>query len=209
MSALPVVGMPAGFLREVRPRALGAEQVRRLVGAPEIAWLRDLGVEEVEARPYVLRPGVSRVADVAAVGREEVAALLRLVRQRRPVPRRRRVEGVDRQPDDDRDHGEEGEQAADPCHQRRDQHPLARVADPAARDAGRARTEGGRVLPALAFSVVSGHQLATGGGAIASATLRVSLRRRSGVSVKIVMPTFTIWTIPERTIIAPKIPRAM
>jgi hypothetical protein len=29
------------------------------------------------------------------------------------------------------------------------------------------------------------------------------------VLVKIVAPMLTIWTIPERTIIAPKIPRAM
>jgi hypothetical protein len=29
------------------------------------------------------------------------------------------------------------------------------------------------------------------------------------VFVKIVMPMLTIWTIPETTIIAPKIPRAM
>ena len=47
------------------------------------------------------------------------------------------------------------------------------------------------------------------GGATASATLRVSWRRRSFVSVKIVMTTFPIWTMPESTIIAPKIPRAM
>ena len=35
------------------------------------------------------------------------------------------------------------------------------------------------------------------------------MRRRSAVFVKIVIPIFTIWTIPESTIIAPKIPRAM
>ncbi len=47
------------------------------------------------------------------------------------------------------------------------------------------------------------------GGAIASATFSVSRRRRSWVFVKMVMPMLTIWTIPETTIIAPKIPRAM
>jgi hypothetical protein len=50
---------------------------------------------------------------------------------------------------------------------------------------------------------------ASTGGAIALATLSVSRRRRSIVFVQIVMPMFTIWTIPEMTIIAPKIPRAM
>ena len=41
--ALPVVGMPARLLREVGAGALGAEQVRRLVAAVEVARLRDLG----------------------------------------------------------------------------------------------------------------------------------------------------------------------
>ena len=106
---------------------------------------------------------------------------------------------MDRQPDDDEDDREEGEQAADPRHQRRDQHSLARVALPAARD--------GPTLLLLVLGLV-GHQFATGGGAIASATLSVSCRLRSAVLLKIVIPMFTICTIPERTIIAPKIPRA-
>jgi hypothetical protein len=76
---------------------------------------------------------------------------------------------------------------------------------PPARDSRRRATEVGRVLFPLAFA----HQLATGGGAIASATANVSRRRRSAVFVKIVIPMLTIWTIPESTIIAPKIPRAM
>ena len=106
---------------------------------------------------------------------------------------------MDRQPDDDRDHGEEGEQAPHAGHQRRDQHPLGRVAPPAARE--RRMT----VRPAVFVR----HQPTTGGGAIASATLKVSRRLRSAVFEKIVIPMFTIWTIPESTIIAPKIPRAM
>jgi hypothetical protein len=76
---------------------------------------------------------------------------------------------------------------------------------PSPRDAGCRSTEVGGVLFPLALA----HQLATGGGAIASATANVSRRRRSAVFVKIVIPMLTIWTIPESTIIAPKIPRAM
>ena len=41
--ALPVVGMPARLLRQIRAGALGAEQVRRLVAPVEVARLRDLG----------------------------------------------------------------------------------------------------------------------------------------------------------------------
>ena len=104
---------------------------------------------------------------------------------------------MDRQPHDDEDDGEEGEHPADPGHERRDEHPLARVPDPAARD-----------LRGAVVSAVVGHQVATGGGAIASATTSVSRRRRSAVFVAIVIPMLIIWTIPERTIIAPKIPRA-
>ncbi len=75
------------------------------------------------------------------------------------------------------------------------------------------RSRGWRCQPrgmrrALSLRLVR-HQFVTGGGAIASATLSVSCRLRSAVLLKIVMPMFTIWTIPERTIIAPKIPRAM
>src|SRR5512133_821761 len=143
------------------------------------------------------------MADVTAIRGEEVAPLLRLVRERGPVRRGRRVEGVDRQPDDHRHDDEEDEQASEPRHQRRDQHALARVALPAAWNLGNCPVAPARPVVALA------HQPATGGGAIASATLRVSRRRRSAVFVKTVMPMFTIWTIPERTIIAPKIPRAM
>ncbi len=106
---------------------------------------------------------------------------------------------MDRQPDDDRDHGEEGQQASDARNQRRDQHSLTRMTNPAARDLRRRRG-------ALALLA---HQPVTGGGAIASATLSVSSRRRSAVFVKIVIPMLTICTIPESTIIAPKIPRAM
>jgi starvation-inducible outer membrane lipoprotein len=112
---------------------------------------------------------------------------------------------VDREPDDDRDDGEEGDQAAEAGHQRRDQHPFAGVPDPAARNSGRAAAEIAGVL----FPFPLAHQPVTGGGAIASATRSVSRRRRSAVFVKIVMPMLTIWTIPETTIIAPKIPRAM
>src|SRR5207237_611179 len=107
----------------------------------------------------------------------------------------------------DRHHGEECGQAADSRHQRRDQHPLAWVAHPAPRHARRPGGKVGRVLAALSLAIR--HQPATGGGAIASATLSVSRRRRSAVFVKIVRPTLTIWTMPEATIIAPKIPRAM
>ena len=71
-------------------------------------------------------------------------------------------------------------------------------ARPAARDPGRRRCAG---VARLSSSLT--------GGATASATRSVSRRRRSAVSVNIVMPMFTIWTIPETTIIAPKIPRAM
>ena len=76
------------------------------------------------------------------------------------------------------------------------------------------RSRGWRCQPrgmapgALGLGLVR-HQFATGGGAIASATLSVSCRLRSAVLLKIVIPMFTICTIPERTIIAPKIPRAM
>src|SRR5207247_9510733 len=136
---------------------------------------------------------VAGVADVAAVLSEQLAAGERAVRERGPVVRRRRVERVDREPDDDRDDGEERKQGAETGDPRRDQHPLARVPRPADRGAlGRAR--------------VVAHAT---GGAIASATSRVSRRLRSVLSVKIVMPMFTICTIPESTIIAPKIPRAM
>src|SRR5439155_25571362 len=124
----------------------------------------------------------------------------RLLRERRPVGGGRRVEGVDGEPDDDRDHHEERDQAADAGHHRRDQHPLVWVPDPAARE-GRYPVR----RPALSHRA----HVATGGGAIASATTSVSWRRRSAVFVKIVMPTLTIWTIPDATIIAPKIPRAM
>ena len=103
------------------------------------------------------------------------------------------------QPDDDRDHGEEREQPADAGDERRDQHPLLRVANPAARKWR---------PPAVAAVAALRHQLITG-GATASATLRVSSARRAAVFEKIVMPMLTIWTIPETTIIAPKIPRAM
>ena len=112
---------------------------------------------------------------------------------------------MDRQPDDDGHDDEEDEQAAEPRHQRRDQHALLRVSLPAARDRRRPLLGlAGRPVAALVR-----HQPATGGGAIASATFRVSRRRRSAVFVKTVIPMLTIWTIPESTIIAPKIPRAM
>ena len=52
---LPVVGMPARLLREVGTRALGAQQVRRLVAAVEVARLGDLRVEEVERLADILR----------------------------------------------------------------------------------------------------------------------------------------------------------
>ena len=48
------------------------------------------------------------------------------------------------------------------------------------------------------------------GGAITSASRMVSRRRRSWVlRSMIVIPMLTIWTMPDTTIIAPKIPRAM
>ena len=130
VGALPVVRVPARLLREVGAGALRAEQVRGLVAAVEVAGLRDLRVEEVERVADVLRPRVARVADVAAVRGEQVPALDRLVGQRRPVRRRRRVERVDRQPDDDEDDGEERDQAAEPGDERRDQHPLRQGAGP-------------------------------------------------------------------------------
>src|SRR5205085_11536449 len=99
--------MPAGLLREVRPRPLRPEQVGRLVGAPEVARRGDLRIEEVEALAHVLRPRITRVADVAAVRGEDVAAVPGLARERRTITRGRRVEGVNRQPDDDRDDREE------------------------------------------------------------------------------------------------------
>ena len=101
--ALPVVRVPARLLREVGAGALGAEQVRRLVAAVEVARLRDLRVEEVERLAHVLRPRVAGVADVAAVRGEEVAALDGAGSESGAQSADgRRVEGVDRQPDDDR-----------------------------------------------------------------------------------------------------------
>ena len=47
------------------------------------------------------------------------------------------------------------------------------------------------------------------GGAITSASRIVSRRRRSCVSLTMVIAMLTICTMPEITIIAPKIPRAM
>src|SRR5207248_3153034 len=178
-----------------------SQQVGRLVLSPEIARLRDLRVEEVQRLSHVLWTRVPGVTHVAAVLREEGTTLERDARQGRPVGRRRRVERVDREPDDDRDDDEERDHPSDPGHQRRDQHPLPRMPDPAARQ-GR-RPIGGTVAAGRAA-----HD-ATGGGAIASATTSVSRRRRSAVFVKIVIPTLTTWMIPEPTIIAPKIPRAM
>ena len=201
MRPLPVVRVPAGLLREVGTGALRAEQVRRLVAAPEVPRLGDLRVQEVQRVPYVLRPRVARVTDVAAVLGEEVAARDRLVREGRPVCGGRRVERVDRKPHDDRDDREEGDEPAQACDERGDQHALPRMASPAARDAFLQRG-------VVAVGVVrTAHALAV--GAIASATMRVSRRLRSVVSVKIVMPMFTICTIPDSTIIAPKMPRAM
>ena len=137
----------------------------------EVARLRDLRVEEVERVADVLRPRVAGMADVAAVRGEQVAALDRGVGERRPVARRRRVEGVDRQPDDDEDDGEEGDQPADARDERRDQHPLRRVARPSR--AGR-----GVVLFGCPRSSAIA-QSRSSGGATASATCSVSRRRRS------------------------------
>ena len=103
---------------------------------------------------------------------------------------------MDREPDDDEDHREEGEQAAEPGHERRDQHPLSRMSGPAPGEDG-----------AFGPLLVATHPLT--GGATASATFSVSRRRRSAVLVNMVSPMFTIWTIPDATIITPKTPRAM
>src|SRR5437764_7703034 len=100
--------MPAGLLREVRPRPLRPEQVGRLVGAPEVARRGDLRIEEVKALAHVLRPRITRVADVAAVRGEEVAAVPGLARERRPITRGRRAKGgIGRQAEDGAD-GKDG-----------------------------------------------------------------------------------------------------
>src|SRR4029077_12192841 len=119
--SLPVVRMPAGLLRQIRAGALGSEQVGRLVAPVEVAGLRNLRIEEVQSFAYILRTGVPRVADVAAVLGEEVATLDGAVGERRPVVRRRRIERVNRQPDDDEDDREEGEQSAEPSDERGDE----------------------------------------------------------------------------------------
>ena len=103
---------------------------------------------------------------------------------------------MDRQPDDDEDDREERNQPADAGNERGDQHPLGWMPRPAARNAG-----------VLGPALVVRHPLT--GGATASATFRVSRRLCSAVSLNIVRPMLTIWMIPETTIIAPKIPRAM
>src|SRR5438132_10524066 len=124
--------MPPRLLGEIRARPFGPEQVRRLVASVEVARLRDLRVQEVEALPYVLRTRVAGMADVAPVLGAQIASLDGLVGERGAIERRGWVERMNRQPHDDEDDGEKRQQAAQPGDERRDEHLLAWVRRPAA-----------------------------------------------------------------------------